>query len=54
MVRVTLPGGQGHVRESGHVYRGDKFNGGRMVMLQKWSVSWRENGHVTASLMERE
>ena len=27
-------------------YRG-LYNGGRMVMLQRWSVSWRENGHVT-------
>ena len=27
-----------------------------MVMLQMWSVSWRENGHVTEviSLMEGE
>ena len=27
-----------------------------MVMLERWSVSWRENGHVTevVSLMERE
>ena len=65
-------------RENGHVtevvslverewsyYRGGQFNGGRTVMLQKWSlcwrengdtevISWRENGHVTevASLME--
>ena len=28
-------------------YRGGHFNGGRMVMLQKWSLYWRENGHVT-------
>ena len=37
-------------------YRGGQFNGGRMVMLQKWSVQERENGHVTevASLMEGE
>ena len=27
--------------------RGGYFNGGRMVMLQKWSLYWRENGHVT-------
>ena len=35
-------------------YRCGKFNRGRMVMLQRWSVSWRENGHVTevVSLME--
>ena len=26
--------------------RGGHFNGGRMVMLQKWSLYWRENGHV--------
>ena len=27
-----------------------------MVMLQRWSVQWRENGHVTevVSLMEGE
>ena len=32
------------------------FNGGRMVMLQRRSVSWRGNGHVTevVSLMEGE
>ena len=24
-----------------------QFNGGGMVMLQRLSVSWRENGHVT-------
>ena len=37
-------------------YRGGQFNGGRMVMLQKLPVSWRENGHVTevVSLMEGE
>ena len=28
-------------------YVGDQFNGGRMIMLQRWIVSWRENGHVT-------
>ena len=22
-------------------------NGGRMVMLLRWPVSWRENGHLT-------
>ena len=26
------------MRENGHVYRGGQFNGGRMVMLQRWSV----------------
>ena len=28
-------------------YRGGQFNGGRKVTLQKWSLYWRENGHVT-------
>ena len=28
-------------------YVGGQFNGGRMIMLQSWIVSWRENGHVT-------
>ena len=28
-------------------FRGGQFNGGRMVMLQKWSLYWMENGHVT-------
>ena len=27
-------------------YGGGQFNGGRMVMLQKWSLQWRENGHA--------
>ena len=22
-------------------------NGGRMVMLERWPVQWRKNGHVT-------
>ena len=37
-------------------YRGGHFNGGRMVMLQKWSLYWRENGHVkdVVSFMEGE
>ena len=37
-------------------YRGGQFNGGRMVMLRKWSVKWRENSHLTevASLIEGE
>ena len=37
-------------------YRGGNFKAGRMVMLQRRPVEWRENGHVTevASLMERE
>ena len=28
-------------------YGGGEFKCGRMVMLQRWSVSWREHGHVT-------
>ena len=37
-------------------YRSGHFNGGRMVMLQKWSLYWRENGHVAdvVSFMEGE
>ena len=37
-------------------YRGGQFNGGSMVMLQRWSVLWRDNGHSTevVSLMEGE
>ena len=37
-------------------YRGGHFNGGRMVKLQKWSLYWRENGHVkdVVSFMEGE
>ena len=37
-------------------YGGGHFNGGRMVMLQKWSLYWTENGHVTdvVSLMKGE
>ena len=31
-------------------YGGGKFKGGRMVMLQKWSVKWRENDHVREML----
>ena len=27
-------------------YIGGLFNGGEM-MLERWPVSWRENGHVT-------
>ena len=35
-------------------YRGGQYNAGRMVMLRRWSVSWREKGHVTevVTLME--
>ena len=50
-------------------YRGNHFNEGKMVILQRasvlegewscyerWSVKWRENGHLTevATLMEGE
>ena len=31
-------------------YRGGLFNGGGMVMLERWSVYWRENGFVTVGL----
>ena len=36
-------------------YRGGQFIG-RMVMLQRWSVKWRANSHLTevASLMDGE
>ena len=36
-------------------YRNRQCNGGRMVMLQRWSLSWRKNGHVTeVTLMKGE
>ena len=37
-------------------YGGGQFNGGRMVLLQRQPVQWREIGHVrgVASLMEGE
>ena len=37
-------------------YGGGQFKGGRMVILQRWLVKWRENGPVTevASLMAGE
>ena len=37
-------------------YGGGKSNRGRMIMLERWSVKWKENGHVTevASLIEGE
>ena len=37
-------------------YRGDHFNGGKIVRLQRWPVCLKENGHVTevVSLMEGE
>ena len=28
-------------------YRGGHFNLGKKVTLQRWSVYWKENGHVT-------
>ena len=31
-----------------------QFNGERMVMLLRWSVQWRENGHVTEMNRNRE
>ena len=36
--------------------RGGHFDGGKMVTLQRWSVYWKENGHVTkvVNLMEGE
>ena len=42
------------MEEEWSCYRGCQFHGGRMVMLQRWLVSWRENSHVTevVSLME--
>ena len=37
-------------------YKGGLFNGGRIVMLERWAVLWRQNGHVTevGSLKEGE
>ena len=37
-------------------YRGGQFNGGKMVTLQRLSIYWKENGHVTevVTLMEGE
>ena len=37
-------------------YRNGQFNGGRMVILQRWTVQSREKGYVTeaACLMEGE
>ena len=31
-------------------FRGGHFNGGRKVMLQMWSVLWKENSHFTEVL----
>ena len=37
-------------------FRGGHFNGGKMDMLQKWSLYWRDYGHVmdVVSFMEGE
>ena len=37
-------------------YRGGQFNGGRIVILQRWKFQWGENGHFTEvlTLMEGE
>ena len=37
-------------------YRGGQFNGGSIVILQRWPFQWRENGHFTEvlTLMEGE
>ena len=36
-------------------YRGDHFNGEKMVITWRWSVQWRENGYLkeVITLMER-
>ena len=34
-------------------YSGGQFKGGRMVMLQRLPVQWRENGHVTEAVTNR-
>ena len=40
----------------GGQFKGGRINGGRMVMLQRWSVQYRKNCHITevVSLVERE
>ena len=35
-------------------YRSGHFNGRKMVMLQRWSVLERENGHITLVVSLRE
>ena len=35
------------LKEEEWSYTGGHFNGGRMIMLQRWSLQWKENGHVT-------
>ena len=32
-------------------YRGGQFNGGSVVILQRWPFHWRENGHFTEVLI---
>ena len=51
---VVLWSENGHVTEvvssmerEWSCYGGGQFNGGRMIMLEGWSVLWRENGHFT-------
>ena len=34
-------------------YRGSHLNGGRVVMLRRWPVLGRENGHVTEVITNR-
>ena len=60
---VVLWSENGHVTEvvssmerEWSCYGGGQFNGGRMIMLEGWSVLWRENGHFTEvfTLMEGE
>ena len=52
--RLFYGGEYGHVTEvvslmegEWSCYGGGQFNGGRMIMLEGWSVLWRENGHFT-------
>ena len=33
-------------------YGGGHFNGARMIILERWSVSWVENNVMEAGLME--
>ena len=44
------------MEEACSCYRGGQFNGGRMVILQRWTVQLRDNGYVTdaACLIEGE
>ena len=38
--------------ERGKCYGYGQFNGGRMIMLERWSVSWVENNVMETGLME--